>query len=107
MKTKTNETGKEKDSGLINKKMNRKEALQKTGYIAAATMMILLSTGKAQAGTSGSGPSPETAPSAPTKWQGVHFPVENGDRKDLYIVLINNIMDRPDRFPKPVRSNDI
>jgi hypothetical protein len=27
-----NETGKEKDSGLINKKMNRKEALQKTGY---------------------------------------------------------------------------
>jgi hypothetical protein len=31
MKTKTNETGKEKTSGLINKKMNRKEALQKSG----------------------------------------------------------------------------
>ena len=68
MKIKTNETGKEKGSGLINKKMSRKEALQKSGYIAAATMMILLSTGKAQAQGSGSGPSPETAPSAPTKW---------------------------------------
>jgi hypothetical protein len=64
MKTKTNETGKEKTSGLINKKMNRKEALQKTGYIAAATMMILLGTGKA-AHASGV---PGAAPTAPTRW---------------------------------------
>ena len=64
MKTKTDETGKEKASGLINKKMNRKEALKKTGYIAAATMMILLSTGKAQADSSPAG----AAPSAPTRW---------------------------------------
>ena len=69
MKTKTNETGKEKDSGLINKKMNRKEALQKTGYIAAATMMILLSTGKAAHASPTS--IPDTAPSAPTRWSGV------------------------------------
>ena len=41
MKLKTDETGKEKDSGLMAKKMNRKEALQKSGYIAAATVMIL------------------------------------------------------------------
>jgi hypothetical protein len=41
MKTKTDEPGKEKTSGLINKNMNRKEALQKSGYIATATMMIL------------------------------------------------------------------
>jgi hypothetical protein len=64
MKTKTNETGKEKTSGLINKKMNRKEALQKSGYIAAATMMILLSSNKAQA----TSPNPSTAPTAPTRW---------------------------------------
>jgi hypothetical protein len=70
MKTKTNETGKEKTSGLINKKMNRKEALQKTGYIAAATMMILLSTGKA-AHASGNAPNPDSAPTAPTRWSGV------------------------------------
>jgi hypothetical protein len=38
---------------------------------------------------------------------GIGFLVEKGDRKDLYIVLINNMMDRPDRFSKPVRSNDI
>ena len=64
MKTKTKETGKVKTNGLINKKMSRKEALQKTGYIAAATMMILLSSNKVQAGSS----APATAPSAPTRW---------------------------------------
>ena len=66
MKTKTDEPGKEKTNGLINKKINRKEALQKTGYIAAATMMILLSTGKA-AHASGE----NVAPAAPTRWSGV------------------------------------
>ena len=66
MKTKTKETGKVKTNGLINKKMSRKEALQKTGYIAAATMMILLSTGKA-AHASGE----NAAPTAPTRWSGV------------------------------------
>ena len=64
MKTKTDEKGKKKINGLINKKMSRKEALQKTGYIAAATMMILLNSNKAQAGSS----APATAPSAPTRW---------------------------------------
>ena len=67
MKTKTDEPGKEKTNGLINKKINRKEALQKTGYIAAATMMILLSTGKAAHASNG----PDTAPTAPTRWSGV------------------------------------
>jgi hypothetical protein len=62
MKTKTDEPGKEKTSGLINKKMNRKEALQKSGYIAAAMMMILMSTGKAGSSV------PATAPTAPTRW---------------------------------------
>jgi hypothetical protein len=62
MKTKKFETGKEKASGLINKKMNRKEALQKSGYIAGATMMILMSTGKAGSSV------PATAPTAPTRW---------------------------------------
>ena len=64
MKMKTNETGKEKTNGLTAKKMSRKEVLQKTGYIAAATMMILLNSNKAQAGSS----APATAPSAPTRW---------------------------------------
>ena len=63
MKIKTDKPGKEKTSGLINKKMNRKEALQKSGYIAAATMMILLSTGKAAHASA-----PNTAPTAPTRW---------------------------------------
>ncbi len=63
MKTKKNEKVKEKASGLTAKMMNRKEALQKTGYIAAATMMILLSTGKAAHASGQSG-----APSAPTRW---------------------------------------
>ena len=63
MKTKTDETGKQKTIGLTAKKMNRKEALQKSGYIAAATMMILLSTGKAAHASA-----PNTAPTAPTRW---------------------------------------
>ena len=67
MKTKKNETSKEKMTGLTTKKMNRKEALKKTGYIAAATMMILLSTGKAQADSSPAG----AAPTAPTRWSGL------------------------------------
>jgi hypothetical protein len=62
--TKTKETSKEITNGMINKKMSRKEALQKSGYIAAATMMILLNSNKAQAGSS----APATAPSAPTRW---------------------------------------
>ena len=66
MKLKTNETGKEITSRIINKKMNRKEALKKTGYIAAATMMILLSTGKAAHASPNN-----VAPSAPTRWSGV------------------------------------
>jgi hypothetical protein len=49
---------------LINKKMSRKEGLQKTGYIAAATMMILLGTGKAVHASNG----PDKAPTAPTRW---------------------------------------
>jgi hypothetical protein len=61
MKTKTDETGKQKTSGLINKMMNRKEALQKSGYIAAAMMMIMMSTGKAGSSV------PATAPTAPTR----------------------------------------
>jgi hypothetical protein len=64
MKTKTDEKGKKKINGLINKKMSRKEALQKTGYIAAATMMILLGSGKA-AHASGV---PSAPPAAPTRW---------------------------------------
>ena len=62
--TKTKETSKEITNGMINKKMSRKEALQKTGYIAAATMMILLGTGKAVHASNG----PDTAPTAPTRW---------------------------------------
>ena len=64
MKTKTDETSREKTSRMINKKMSRKEALQKTGYIAAATMMILLGSGKA-AHASGV---PSAPPAAPTRW---------------------------------------
>jgi hypothetical protein len=68
MKTKTDEKGKKKINGLINKKMSRKEALQKTGYIAAATMMILLGSGKA---AHASPLAPASAPTAPTRWSGV------------------------------------
>jgi len=45
MKKKIEEIAKEKMSGLKSKKMTRKEAIKKAGYIAvsAATMVILLS----------------------------------------------------------------
>ena len=52
MKKKTEETTGEKISGFKDKKITRKEAIRKTGYIAvsAATMLILLgSPNKAQA----------------------------------------------------------
>jgi len=55
MKKKIDEIAKEKFTDLKDKKMTRKEALQKSGYIAvsAATMMILLSNqAKAQTETS-------------------------------------------------------
>jgi len=52
MKNKIKEIAREKISELEEKKITRKEAIKKTGYIAisAATMMILLSNpNKAQA----------------------------------------------------------
>ena len=49
----------EKNTAVEAKKMNRKEAIKKSGYIAAATMLILLSTNKAQA---------QTSPAPPTGW---------------------------------------
>jgi hypothetical protein len=39
----------EKNTAVDAKKMNRKQAIKKSGYIAATTMLILLSTNKAQA----------------------------------------------------------
>lgn len=53
MKPKPNE----KNTTVETNKMNRKEAIKKSGYIAAATMLILLSTNKAQA----SSPAPTPA----------------------------------------------
>ena len=50
---------KEKNTAVETKKMNRKEAIKKSGYIAAATMLILLSTNKAQA---------QISPAPPTGW---------------------------------------
>ena len=52
MKPNTNE----KNTAVDIKKMNRKQAIKKSGYIAAATMLILLSTNKAQAQTSPAAP---------------------------------------------------
>ena len=49
----------EKNTAVEAKKINRKEAIKKSGYIAAATMLILLSTNKAQA---------QTSPAPPTGW---------------------------------------
>jgi hypothetical protein len=51
---------KEKNTTVELTKMNRKQAIKKSGYIAAATMLILLSTNKAQANTA--------SPAAPTTW---------------------------------------
>jgi hypothetical protein len=59
MKPKNTKATPEKISDPADKKMNRKEAIKKTGYIAAATMLILLSSNKAQA---------ETSPAPPTGW---------------------------------------
>ena len=64
MKPKANETVKAKSNRLTANKMNRKEAIKKWGYFTAATMVILLSTGKAAHAS----PLPNTAPSAPTRW---------------------------------------
>ena len=66
MKSQTKELGKEKKGGMISKKMTRKEALQKTGYIAATTMMILLGTSKAAHAS----PPGNTPPAAPKRWDG-------------------------------------
>ena len=52
MKPNTNE----KNTAVDIKKMNRKQAIKKSGYIAAATMLILLSANKAQAQTSPAAP---------------------------------------------------
>ena len=52
MKLNTNE----KNTSVKTKKMNRKQAIKKSGYIAAATMLILLSSNKAQAQTSPAAP---------------------------------------------------
>lgn len=63
MKKKIEEIANEKITDLKTKKMTRKEAIKKSGYIAvsAATMMILLSNpNKAQAQA--------TSPSAPPSW---------------------------------------
>ena len=49
----------EKNTAVETKKINRKEAIKKSGYFAAATMLILLSTNKAQA---------QTSPAPPTGW---------------------------------------
>lgn len=61
MKKKFQEIAKKEIEGLHEKKISRKEAIKKTGYMAisAATMMILLSSPKAQASSS--------APASPTK----------------------------------------
>jgi len=62
MKNRIKEIAREKISELEEKKITRKEALKKTGYIAlsAATMMILLSNpNKAQA----------ASPAPPTTWR--------------------------------------
>jgi hypothetical protein len=50
----------EKNTAVETKKINRKEAIKKSGYIAAATMLILLSTNKAQA----------SSPAPPVTWPG-------------------------------------
>ena len=59
MKDKITETAKKKIADFEEKKITRKEAIKKTGYMAvsAATMMVLLNSPKAQAGScvSGSG----------------------------------------------------
>lgn len=60
MKKKTEDIAKGKDAGLNgDRRMTRKEAIKKTGYIAvsAATMMILLSNpAKAQTGSQAAPP---------------------------------------------------
>jgi hypothetical protein len=61
MKKKIEEIEKETDPGFFGKKISRKQAIRKTGYIAvsAATMMILLSKpNKAQA----------ASPAPPSAW---------------------------------------
>ncbi|MEI6678532.1 MAG: hypothetical protein WCL21_07995 [Mariniphaga sp.] len=55
MKSKPNE----KNTAVEVAKMNRKQAIKKSGYIAAATMLILLSSNKAQA---------QTSPAPPAGW---------------------------------------
>lgn len=54
MKEKITEISKKQIADFEGKKISRKEAIKKTGYMAAsaATMMILLSSPKAHAGSS-------------------------------------------------------
>jgi hypothetical protein len=59
MKPKNTKATPEKISDQDSKKINRKEAIKTTGYIAAATLLILLSSNKAHA---------QTSPAAPTAW---------------------------------------
>jgi len=63
MKKKIEEIEKEKDAGLKGKKITRKEAFKKAGYIAvsAATTMILLSSPTNVKGQAPVG-SPDTMP---------------------------------------------
>ncbi len=49
---------KEKNTTVELTKMNRKQAIKKSGYIAAATMLILLSANKTQA----------SSPAPPITW---------------------------------------
>jgi hypothetical protein len=61
MEKKLQEIAKKELEGLLEKKISRKEAIKKTGYIAvsAATMMILLNSPKAQACSDAPAPPPD------------------------------------------------
>lgn len=58
MKKKSDTSEAEIAKGIYTKKMTRKELIQKSGYLAATSMIILLSSGKAQAQTSPGPPPP-------------------------------------------------
>ena len=62
MKKDIKTTEPEKIRGLTTQQINRMEAFRKTGYVAAAAMMLLLGTGKAQAQTSVAPDSPDLPP---------------------------------------------
>lgn len=58
MKKKSDKSEAEITKGIYTTKMTRKEVIKKSGYLAASTMIILLSSGRAQAQTSPGSPPP-------------------------------------------------